>query len=95
MKVPASPIALIAFSLVVTAAPALAADRDPPARSTPQIALQSAPDRTQGGTANCLLPGEIRSFGSITIVTARRAVTLATADCIARGGQPIDAAVAD
>jgi hypothetical protein len=92
MKLPATPIALAAVCLGMIIAPAAAADRDVHAASAPQIAQQSAPaspDVVEASTSNCLLPGQIRRFGSFVMVTPPRAVTLAGADCIARGGEPI------
>jgi len=91
MKIPASPIALAAFCLGMLIVPAAAADRDIHAASTPQVALQRAApaDVAQTVAPNCLLPGQIRNFGSLTMVTPRRPVTLAAADCAARGGEPI------
>ncbi|HUL07415.1 MAG TPA: hypothetical protein VLV76_13850 [Candidatus Acidoferrum sp.] len=93
MKLPATPIALAAFVLGMTIVPAAAADRDVHAASpAPQVAQQSAPapaDVADAGAPNCLLPGHIRRFGSFVMVTPRRAVTLAGADCVARGGEPI------
>ncbi len=72
--------ALAAFWLGMTIVSAAAADQ--PAAS----ADAAAP--------NCLLPGQIRRFGSSTMVTPRRAVTLPAAECVARGGEPIARAAA-
>ena len=91
MKIAATPIALAGFCLGMLAMPAAAADRDTRA-STTQVALQPAAASADVGEVanpNCLLPGQIRSFGKLTMVTPRRAVTLAAADCAARGGEPI------
>jgi hypothetical protein len=92
MKLPATLIALAAFCLGMTVVPAAAADRDAHVAPAPQIAQQSAPaslDVPEAGAQNCLLPGHIRRFGSFVMVTPRRAVVLADADCVARGGEPI------
>jgi len=92
MKLPATPIALAAFVLGMTIVPAAAADRDAHAAPAPQIAQQPAPASAEvvdAAAPNCLLPGQIRRFGSFVMVTPRRAVTLAGADCVARGGEPI------
>jgi hypothetical protein len=91
MRVPAIPLALAAFFLGMIIIPAVGADRDTRA-SVPQVALQpvtASADATEAAAPNCLLPGQIRNFGSITMVAPRRAVTLPTADCTARGGEPI------
>jgi hypothetical protein len=92
MKIPATTIALCVFCLGMMIVPAAAADRDTHGVSTPQIALQpaaSSADAAETGAANCLLPGQIRRFGGIKTVTPRRAITLPTTDCVARGGEPI------
>ena len=91
MKIPATPIAFCAFCLGMMMVPAAAADREMHAISLSEIPLQPAisADVAEMATPNCLLPGQIRSFGGLTMVTPRRAVTLATADCAARGGEPI------
>ena len=92
MKIPATPIALVAFSLGMMIVPAAAADRNASAAPTTQVALQPAPgsaDAVDVGAPNCLLPGQIRSFGGLTMLTPRRPVTLAAAACAARGGEPI------
>jgi hypothetical protein len=96
MKIPATPIALAAFGLGMMIVPAAAADRDEPAAPTTQVALQptASPDVAQMMAPKCLLPGQIRSFGGPTMVTPRRLVTLAAADCAARGGEPITATAA-
>jgi len=92
MKIPATPIALAAFCLGMMVVPAAAADRDMRTASTDQVALQpaaAAADVAEVVAPNCLLPGQIRNFGGLTMVTPRRPVTLAAADCAARGGEPI------
>ncbi len=91
MRMPATPIALAAFCLGMMIVPAAAADRDIHAASTPQVALQPAAsaDVAEVAAPNCLLPGQIRNFGGLVMVTPRRPVTLAAADCAARGGEPI------
>ena len=89
MRIPATPIALAAFFLGMIIVPAAGADRDTRA-SVPQVALQPASaDVAEAAGPNCLLPGQIREFGSITTVTPRRSVWLSAADCAARGGEPI------
>ena len=98
MKIPATPIALATFCLGMMIVPAAAADHDMRAAPTTQIALQQAADSADASEVvapNCLLPGQIRSFGGLTMVTPRRAVTLAATDCAARGGEPIATAAAD
>lgn len=92
MKIPATPIALAAFCLGMMIVPAAAADRDMRTTTTDQVALQpaaAAADVAEVAAPNCLLPGQIRNFGSLTMVTPRRPVTLAAADCATRGGEPI------
>jgi len=92
MKMPATPIAFAAFCLGMMMVPAAAADRNIRAASTDQVALQpaaAAADVAEVVAPNCLLPGQIRNFGGLTMVTPRRPVTLAAADCAARGGEPI------
>jgi hypothetical protein len=91
MRIPTTPIAVAAFFLGMIIVPAWGADRDSRAAPAPQVALQpAAADVAEVTTAaNCLLPGQIRRFGNITMVTARRAVTLPAADCAARGGEQI------
>ena len=92
MRIAATPIALAAFCLGMTIVPAAAAEHDLRTAPTNQIALQPAAASSIGTEAvapNCLLPGQIRSFGDLTVVTPRRAVTLAATDCAARGGEPI------
>jgi hypothetical protein len=93
MRIPATPIALAAFFLGMIIVPASGAERDARA-SVPQIALQPAASADAAG-ANCLLPGQIHDYGSVTTVTPRRAVTLPAADCAARGGETIAAAAVD
>ena len=98
MKIPATPIALVAFGLGMMIVPAAAADRDASAAPTTQVALQPAAASADvvGATApNCLLPGQIRSFGGLIMLTPRRPVTLAATDCAARGGEPITGSAAD
>src|SRR5215510_10082168 len=92
MKIPATPIALAAFCVGMTIMSAGAADRDMHAASVAQVPLQPAAasaDVAEAAAPNCLLPGQIRSFGSLLMVTPRRPVTLPAADCAARGGEPI------
>jgi hypothetical protein len=91
MRIPATPIALAAFFLGMIIVPAAGADRDSRA-SVPQVALKSAAasaDVADAAGPNCLLPGQIREFGNVTMVTPRRGVSLSAADCAARGGEPI------
>jgi hypothetical protein len=90
MRIAATPIAFAAFCLGMTIVPAAAAEHD--LRTTNQVALQPAAASSDGAEAvapNCLLPGQIRSFGGLVLVTPRRAVTLAATDCAARGGELI------
>jgi hypothetical protein len=93
MKIPATPIALAAFCLGMMIIPAAAADHEVRRNApTEQVALQPAAapaDVVEAAAPNCLVPGQIRSFGGLMMLTPRRAVTLAAADCIARGGEPI------
>ncbi len=92
MRIPATPIALAAFFLGMIIVPAAGADRETRATSAPQVALQPAAasaDVTELVAPNCLLPGQIRNFGGLTMVTPRRAVALPAADCAARGGETI------
>lgn len=92
MKTRATPIAFAAFCLGMTIVPAAAAERDAHPTAAAQVALQpvaASADVAEGPTANCLVPGDIRSFGGLAILTPRRAVTLPAADCISRGGEPI------
>src|SRR5262245_8266495 len=91
MRITATPIALAAFCLGMVTLPAAAADRNAQAVPSPQIALQPAAsaDSEEAAAPNCLLPGQIRNFGSLTLLTPRRPVTLAASDCVARGGEPI------
>lgn len=91
MKIPATPIVVCAFCLGMIVVPAAAADREMRAISLSEIPLEPAnsADVAEMATPNCLLPGQIRSSGSLTMVTPRRAVTLAPRDCTARGGEPI------
>lgn len=92
MRIAATPIALAVFCLAVTIVPAAAAEHDLRTAPTNQVALQPAAASSDGAEAvapNCLLPGQIRSFGGLVLVTPRRAVTLAATDCAARGGELI------
>lgn len=92
MRMPATPIAFAAFCLGMMVVSAAAADRDIRPASTDQVALQPAAasaDVAEVLAPNCLLPGQIRNFGGVAMVTPRRPVTLAPADCTARGGEPI------
>ena len=83
--------ALAAFGLALATMPAAAADRAPPARPTAPAALRAAgaANAADGAAPNCLLSGQIHSLGGIAMGTARHPVTLAPADCAARGGEPI------
>jgi hypothetical protein len=91
MRTTATPIALAALLLNLTIVPAAAADRDMRASPDSQIALQPATptDVAEAMAPNCLLPGQIRNFSGLTLVTPQRAVTLPAVDCAARGGQAI------
>jgi hypothetical protein len=73
--------ALASTWLVLALAPAAADDREPTASAAAATAEVAAP--------NCLLPGQIRSLGGIALVTPRRPVLLAPAECAERGGEPI------
>jgi hypothetical protein len=98
MKIAATPIALAAFCLGMMIVPAAGADREMRTVPTTQVALQPAAasaDVAEAVAPNCLLPGQIRSFGGLIMVTPRRAVTLAATDCAARGGAPIASTAAD
>jgi hypothetical protein len=79
----------ICFALV--AMPAAADDPHPQSNRAPQLDVATATasaDATRVA-GNCLLPGQIRGFGSITMLTPKRAVTLDAGECAARGGEPI------
>jgi hypothetical protein len=92
MRIAATPIALAVFCLGVTIVPAAAAEHDLHTAPTNHVALQPTAASSDGAEAvapNCLLPGQIRSFGGLVMVTPRRAVTLAATDCAARGGELI------
>jgi len=76
---------------LLASAAALAADRDPvPVTSQIEVAAvpTAAPVEVAAAAANCLLPGQLRNFGGVTLLTPKRAVTLQPADCVARGGAP-------
>jgi hypothetical protein len=92
MRIPATPIALAAFFLGMIVVPAAGADRDTSA--APQVALQPEAASADVAAANCLLPGQLRRVGSITMVTPRRAVNLPATDCVARGGERIASSAA-
>jgi hypothetical protein len=96
MRIATTPIALGTFLLVLTVADAPAADREIRSAPTSQIALQptASTDVNQATAPNCLLPGQIRNFGGLTILTPRRTVTLPAADCTVRGGELIASAPA-
>jgi hypothetical protein len=83
--------AFIAAISVGIAMPAAAAGSDSVSAPTVQVDPQPATsaDATSVGTPNCLLPGQIHSFGGIATVTPRRTAALPKADCAARGGEPI------
>lgn len=93
MTMSARLVAAFGFCIALVAAPAGAADRERPT-ITAQASLVSAAASADTTAPNCLLPGQIRHFGSITTVTPRRAVTLDAADCAARGGQSIKSTTA-
>jgi hypothetical protein len=71
---------------------AIAADRDPPSPSAPELTVATVP--AVAAAPNCLLPGQIRSFGGQALLTPKRAVTLDRSDCVARGGEPMTPALA-
>jgi len=84
--------AISGLCIGLLAAPAAAADRDAPTLVAVQGGLATAAasiDRNDATAPNCLVPGQIRNFGGITMLTPRRAVTLTAAECAARGGEPI------
>jgi hypothetical protein len=81
--------ALAVFSLGVASASAAAVDRAPAAGPSIAAAPQPAADADDDAAPNCLLPGQIHSLGGIAMVTPRRPVTLAPAECAARGGEPL------
>ena len=92
MRIAATPIALVAFCLGMAIMPAAAAEHDLRAAPTTPVALQPATassDVAEAAAPNCLLPGQIRSFGGLIMVTPRRPVTIAATDCAIRGGEPI------
>jgi hypothetical protein len=74
------------------AAPAAAADRNPPSVPAAQgrLAAAAASTARNDATANCLLPGQIHKFNGTTMLMPRRAVTLDAESCAARGGEPIE-----
>lgn len=84
---------LAAFSISMAITPAAVADDDSRTAPTAEVESQSATsaDATRAGAPNCLLPGQIRSFGGIAMATPRRTATLPKPDCAARGGEPITA----
>ena len=93
MKVSAILFAATGFCIGMFVVPSGAADRDTRATTT-EVALASADAGSSDKTANCRVPGQIRNFGGITMVTPRRLVTLDSADCLARGGEVISATAA-
>lgn len=93
MKVSAILFAATGFGIGMFVVPSGAAERDQRVATT-EVALASTDAGGSDETANCRVPGEIRSFGSVTMVTPRRLVTLDSADCLARGGEVISATAA-
>ena len=92
MRITATPIALAAFCLGMITLPAAAADRNTQTAPTSQIALQpvaASADSEEAAAPNCLLPGQLRNFGGLTLLTPRRPVTLSASECVTRGGEPI------
>ena len=82
----------IAGTLLLGASGAIAAADH---ANSPDIAVAAAPSAPVVDVAtapNCLLPGQIHSFGGQALLTPRRAVTLDPSDCTARGGEPITTA---
>jgi hypothetical protein len=73
------------------AAPAAAADRNPPTVAAAQVGgLVTATASADATVANCLLPGQIHKLNGLTMLMPRRAVTLDADACAARGGEPIE-----
>ncbi len=92
MKIASTLFAAAAMSgCLLASAGAPSADRKQPAVAAEAAvaAIPAVANVEVAAAPNCLLPGQIRSFGSLTLLTPRRAVTLAAADCAARGGEPI------
>jgi hypothetical protein len=87
MTMSARLVATSGLCIGLMAVPAMAADRERPT-ITAQAGLAST-TASADAAPNCLLPGQIRSFGSMTTLTPRRPVTLDAADCTARGGELI------
>jgi hypothetical protein len=94
MTVSARLFALSAFCIALVATPAGAADRERPTITAQASLASAAAASADGASPNCLLPGQIHKFGSITTVTPRRAVTLDAGDCAARGGEVIGSTTA-
>jgi hypothetical protein len=81
-------VAVSGLCIGLLAAPAAAADRNPP--TVAQASLATASADAQTAMANCLLPGQIHKLNGITMLMPRRAVTLDAEACAARGGEPIE-----
>ncbi len=94
MNIYTTVVAAASLGIGIMAAPAAAADRDLLAASTAPSSVASAPASADvvvaNAAPNCLLPGRIRNFGGVTMLTPRRPVTLDAAACVARGGAPIE-----
>jgi hypothetical protein len=92
-KISARVVGAASLGIAILATPAVAADRDLLAASAAPRSVADASasaDVVVANGPNCLLPGRIRSFGGITMLTPRHPVTLDAAACAARGGEPID-----
>jgi hypothetical protein len=90
MKIAPTVFAAAGVLLLATGSAIAASEHGNP----PAIAVAAAPSApvVEVATApNCLLPGQIHSFGGQALVTPKRAVTLDPSDCTARGGDPITA----
>jgi hypothetical protein len=94
MKMTSALVAAAGVSLgLLAAGPGTAADRERPAAPATVMTTAAASADVEVATApNCLLPGQIRNFGSVTMLTPKRPVTLEPTDCLARGGEPFTAA---
>jgi len=91
MKIAPTAFAVAGMLLLGASGAIAAAEHD----NSPEIAVAAAPSAPVVEVAiapNCLLPGQIHSFGGQALLTPKRAVTLDPSDCTARGGEPITAA---
>ncbi len=94
MKMSARVVVASGLFVGLMVAPAAAGDRDLPTIAAQASLAGAAASADETSAPNCLLPGQLRKFGGITTVTPRRAVTLDTAECTARGGEPIESTAA-